>query len=92
MVALNYRHPPHHHHHLDHHDHRDNHLEPAIVVDEEYCSKTAQKAEQGNTSEYMMFTMMVVRFTVMPGLKVVSAESSMAMTELKAMMMRLAMM
>ena len=37
-------------------------------------------------------TMMVVRSAVMPGLKVVTAESSMAMAELKARMMRLAMM
>ena len=65
MVALNHRHLLHHHHdhnhdhdhHCDHdhhgrHAHRQDHLQPAIVVDEEYCGETAQKAEQGNTSEY----------------------------------------
>ena len=64
-VALNHRHLLHHHHdhnhdhdhHCDHdhhgrHAHRQDHLQPAIVVDEEYCGETAQKAEQGNTSEY----------------------------------------
>ena len=64
MVALNHRHLLHHHHDHshdhenyhhgdhDHHAHHQDHLQPAIVVDREYCGKTAQKAEQGNTSEY----------------------------------------